>query len=180
MAHDEDEHSVIDILYEMMQTERSFHSIVRFLDGNTRNHIVAAHMRNTSQVLAILRTLSVARPRTESFVMNMNIPLNSLLDPSGNFLRNFLEPVTIAPTPAQIEAAVDNHVGTTDTTCAICQENVTCATRIRACGHAFHSNCIREWFSMNPRCPVCRHDIRDLQRGDSQSTNDSGVHADEE
>lgn len=181
MAHDEEEHSVLSILHEMMHTDRSFHSIVRFLDGNTRNHIVAAHMRNTSQLLAILRMLASPRPsRMERMVMNMNIPLNSLLDPSSNFMRAFLEPVTVAPTVAQIEAAVDNHVGTTDTTCTICQENVTCATRIRACGHAFHSNCIREWFSMNPRCPVCRHDIRDLQRGDSNTTNDSRVHTDEE
>lgn len=171
----------MSILHEMMQTERSFHNIVRFLDGNTRNHIVAAHMRNMTQILAILRAVTTPpQPVSERFVMNMNVPFSTLLDPSGNFLRNFLEPVTVAPTTAQIEAAVENHIGTTDTNCAICQENVTCATRIRPCGHCFHSSCIREWFSMNPRCPVCRHDIRDLQRGDSHTTNDNRVHTDEE
>lgn len=178
MSHEEEDFSVLNLLHEMMHTERSFHSIVRFLDGNTRNHIVAAHMRNTSQILAILRAVTSPRPRAENFVMN--IPLNTLVDPSGSFLRNFLEPVSVVPSPAQIEAAVENHVGIADTTCAICQEPVTCATRIRNCRHCFHSNCIREWFTMNPRCPVCRHDIRDLQSSNSQSTNDSRVHANEE
>ena len=169
---------VLDLIRELTQTDRAFFSMIRFLDGNTRNHIVAAHMRNTSQAYALLRLYLTQARQTESVVMN--IPLNSILDPSGNFMRNFLDPVPVVPTRDQILAATDNHVGVTDQTCAICQEAVTCATRIRACGHCFHSQCIHEWFSMNTRCPICRHDIRDLRRGNTTTDNDNRVHSDEE
>lgn len=175
----EEEYDVLDILREMMHTDRSFHGIIRFLDGNTRNHIVAAHERNTSQMLGIVRSFMAAAPQPRDTVV-MNIPLNSILDPSGNFLRNFLDPVTVVPTPAQITAATENHILVTDTNCAICQENVTCATRIRACGHSFHFQCIHEWFTMNTRCPICRHDVRDLRSGSGISNNDNRMHSDEE
>jgi hypothetical protein len=57
---------------------------------------------------------------------------------------------------------------------------VECATRIRHCGHCFHSGCIGEWFSMNPRCPVCRHDIR-LQVAPVPPPNEGDrLHSDEE
>jgi len=172
------EDSVLDLIRELTQTDRAFFSMIRFLDGNTRNHLVAAHMRNTSQAYALLRLYLSQSARTESIVMN--IPLNSILDPSGNFMRNFLDPVPVVPTRDQITAATENHVGVSDQTCAICQEGVTCATRIRACGHCFHSQCIHEWFSMNTRCPICRHDIRDLRRGNTTTNNDNRVYSDEE
>lgn len=172
------EDGVLDLIRELTQTDRAFFSMIRFLDGNTRNHLVAAHMRNTSQAYALLRLYLSQSNRAESIVMN--IPLNSILDPSGNFMRNFLDPVPVVPTREQITAATENHVGVTEQTCAICQENVTCATRIRACGHCFHSQCIHEWFSMNTRCPICRHDIRDLRRGGASTNNDNRVHSDEE
>lgn len=172
------EDSVLDLIRELTQTDRAFFSMIRFLDGNTRNHIVAAHMRNTSQAYALLRLYLSQSTQNESIVMN--IPLNSILDPSGNFMRNFLDPVPVVPTRDQITAATENHIGVTDQTCAICQEGVTCATRIRACGHCFHSQCIHEWFSMNTRCPICRHDIRDLRRGNTTTNNDNRVYSDEE
>lgn len=157
------ERDVLDIIHEMFQNERSFYSIVRFLDGGTRNHIVAAHMRNVSSTLGILRQYSAQTTTTN---MVLNIPLGNM-DLSGNFF----DPVPVVPTAEQIEAAVERHVGVSDTTCAICQEAVPCATRIRACGHCFHDQCIRQWFSMNTRCPVCRHDVRSLQRNAGNENN---------
>lgn len=165
-----EERDVLDILHEMLENERAFYGIIRFLDGGTRNNIVAAHMRNTSTELALLRQFMTA-PAT----LTLNIPLGAM-DTSGSFF----DPVPIVPSPAQIEAAVERHIGLHDVTCAICQENVACATRIRACGHSFHNACISEWFSVNSRCPVCRHDVRDLQRGASNVSNaqNSRVHPD--
>lgn len=148
------ERDVLDLLHEILENERTFYSIVRFLDGGTRNNLVAAHMRNTNVELALLRQF-IASPAT----LTLNIPLGGL-DASGNFF----DPVPVVPTATQIDAAVDRHVNVPDTNCAICQEVVPCATRIRACGHCFHHQCISQWFTMNTRCPVCRHDIRDLQR----------------
>jgi hypothetical protein len=177
----EGDYSILEAIRDITLTDRAFFSVVRFLDGNTRNHIVAAHMRNTSQMTMVLRQFMSAQQREERREnIVMNIPLNSIFDPSGNFLRNFLDPVPVLPTPEQIQTATENHIMTTDTTCAICQEAVSCATRIRHCGHCFHSQCIAEWFTMNTRCPICRHDIRDLRLDRSRNTNDNRVHPDEE
>lgn len=178
---DESDYTVLDAIRDITETDRAFFNVIRFLDGNTRNHIVAAHMRNTSQMTALLRLFMTSQQREvqrENIVMN--IPLNSLLDPSGNFMRHFLDPVAVVPTREQIESATETHVRMSDTTCAICQESVHSATRIRECGHSFHAQCIQEWFTMNTRCPICRHDIRDLRRAESNTINASSVHSDEE
>jgi len=150
-----EERDVLDLLHEILENDRAFYPIVRFLDSATRNSLVAAHMRNSNLQLAFLRQY-IASPAT----LTLNIPIGGM-DTSGNFF----DPVTVAPTQPQIDAAIERHVGIQDTNCAICQDTVTCATRIRACGHCFHHQCISQWFTMNTRCPVCRHDIRDLQRG---------------
>jgi E3 ubiquitin-protein ligase RNF115/126 len=157
------ERDALDILHEMFQNERSFYSIVRFLDGGTRNHIVAAHMRNVNATLGILRQYT---SQTTTTNMVLNIPLGSM-DMSGNFF----DPVPVVPTPQQIEAALDRHVNAGDANCAICQEAVPCGTRIRGCGHTFHHQCITQWFTMNTRCPVCRYDVRSLQRNARNENN---------
>ena len=176
---EDDDYTVLEAIRDLTQTDRAFFSMVRFLDSGSRNSLLAAQLRNTNVALGILRTLSSSpSTRTESIVMN--IPLNTLLDPSGNFMRNFMDPVPVLPSRAQIAAATETHVGVSETTCTICQEPVECATRIRACGHCFHGACINEWFTMNTRCPVCRHDIRDLRQPNTSTGNDSGVHTDEE
>lgn len=150
--------TILDVMGCLAETDQSFFSIVQYLDSRTRNHIVAAHLRNTSQSLAILRLMV---PEEETIVMN--IPLQRMMDPSGNFAQGFMNPVPIVPTEAQLMESIEENVRVSDMQCSICQENVTSATRIRHCGHCFHSECIREWFTMNTRCPMCRHDIRDLQ-----------------
>jgi hypothetical protein len=101
-----------------------------------------------------------------------------MFDMSGN--PTFLEPVPVVATREQIAAGVEMNIPMYDYNCAICQEPVSTATRIRACGHAFHTQCINQWFSMNTHCPVCRHDIRDLNLTPRQSGNASSVYSNEE
>lgn len=172
-------YTILDAIRDLTQTDRAFFSTVRFLDTVSRNLIVSAHLRNTHYALSILRTLSTTPVgRTENIIMN--IPLNSLLDPSGTLIQSFMEPVPVVPSRAQITAATESHVNVSETTCAICQESVDCATRIRRCGHCFHEACINEWFTMNTRCPVCRHDIRDLRQSSTSTNNDSRLYSNEE
>ena len=168
MSVDED-YSVLHAIRDMLRAETAFFHTVRFLDGRTRNHIVAAYVRNTNLMINILQAYN----QTETATMVFNF---------GDISGNFLEPVPVLPTRAQVDAAVDRHVGVTSTNCSICQEGVSCATRIRHCGHCFHSSCIEQWFSMNPRCPVCRYDIRDGLSASTRtpSNEDSGMHPDEE
>ena len=158
---DEVERTLYDVYHDMYETDRSFFNSIRFFDTNQRSSLVGQYLRNTNLALSILRTYETFQARNPPTRMVLNIPLN-LSDISGNgSTHSFFDPVPVAPTPQQIRDAVDTHVGTTDTTCSICQESVSCATRIRGCGHSFHGHCIQQWFSMNPRCPMCRFDIRD-------------------
>jgi hypothetical protein len=157
-----DSPDVLEVLQNVLETERAFYEIVPSLGEVTRNHLVAAHMRNTSLSLAILR-LVMAQPPPTTLVMN--IPM----DLSGNFF----DPVPVAPTREQITAATEVHRSVPENTqCSICQEDVTCATRIRACGHNFHGACLDQWLQINPRCPVCRHDIRNLQSSAGNTPNE--------
>lgn len=170
-----EDYDVLQALRDILRADESFFRVVRFLDGHTRNHIVAAHSRSTYLALNILNRY-LDHSLTPSVVMNIPI---SMADASGN---RFFDNVPVFPSPEQIAAATETHVGTTDTVCSICQEPVTCATRIRHCGHMFHSSCIDQWFSMNPRCPVCRHDIREPLSNSRPVTHNENhrMHADEE
>ena len=79
-----------------------------------------------------------------------------------NLPSNFLDPIPVAPSTAQITSGTEEVANPpADTQCAICQDSVTAdATRIRSCGHMYHRGCLSNWLTMSVRCPVCRHDIR--------------------
>jgi hypothetical protein len=66
----EDDTSVLDILREIFVTERQFYNVVRFLDGGTRNNVVAAHLRNVSNALALLRFSVEHPPPPTTITMN--------------------------------------------------------------------------------------------------------------
>ena len=80
--------------------------------------------------------------------------------------RNFLTPVIVRPTAAQITAGVrDDLVGVTSDICAICQDSYETGVQRRTlitCNHGFHRGCIDTWLEQNVHCPVCRHDIREV------------------
>lgn len=162
-------YDILDLLRDLTVSDRAFYQTVRYMDAGTRNHVMSAHYRNQSLALSIVRLYM-----TQEQSIVMNIPIN--LDISGNFM----ESVPIVPSAQQIAAATESHVNIPDAQCSICQESVACATRIRHCGHCFHSTCIGPWFQMNPRCPMCRYDIREyVSRSDNVYTNDSGMHTDQ-
>ncbi len=171
--HMEEDNTVLDVLSEIFETERAFYGIVRFLEGSTRNHIIAAHMRNTGSALQILRTFMDRPAAPPTMVMNIDL--------SGNMLRNFLDPVPVVPSEEQIRMATEPHVLNQEGVCAICQEGLVASIRIRGCGHCFHPACINQWLGMNTRCPVCRHDVREPLTQDNRVNNNEnrGVHADE-
>ena len=173
---EDEEYTVLTAIRDLTETDRAFFNIVRFLDAHTRSHVVASHLRNTSSAFAILYS-HVLQNRSRNTRFTVNIPLN-MFDMSGN--PTFLEPVPVVASREQVAAGVEMNVPMYDYNCAICQEPVTAATRIRACGHAFHPQCINQWFSMNTHCPVCRHDIRDLNPTPRQSGNASSVYSNEE
>jgi hypothetical protein len=79
-----------------------------------------------------------------------------------------LEDVAVRPTVQQLAAALETitYVPSelTSSRCPITLEDFVqgdVITRIRPCGHIFHTQSIRNWFNNRVRCPVCRCDIRE-------------------
>ena len=87
-----------------------------------------------------------------------------------NFLANFLNSVPIRPTPEQINIAsrlvrYSDIQTPNSSSCAISLEPFTpsdSVIQLRHCGHIFFPEQFNQWFCNNVRCPVCRHDIRNV------------------
>jgi len=82
-----------------------------------------------------------------------------------------LQDVIIRPTANQLNAALETityaQSARSHSRCPITLEDFMEGdevTRIRPCGHVFHTQSIRNWFSNRVRCPVCRYDIREYNR----------------
>lgn len=146
---------ILEILDSMYESEQSLHNLFRFLNAPTRNIAVLNSQRIQERTLALLNRIITMNIPTR-VVMSVPLTLN------GGANNGFWDPEVVRPTRQQIEGAVTRlATNVPEGNCAICQEAVgNGATVIRHCNHAFHGNCINEWFEMNPRCPVCRYDIR--------------------
>jgi hypothetical protein len=124
-----------------------------------------------------------------SLLRAMNTPLTATFRTTVG--GRAFEDIPVRPSRAQIQAASRVSTGppatqngvtlTTPPTCAICQDSIiqneSCREFI-VCGHLFHRNCIDQWLQQNVRCPVCRHDIRNIPATASvqQGTNRSNEH----
>jgi hypothetical protein len=125
-------------------------------------------------------------PQQSYYNTNRNLeifPLNDILSSvllgslGQDFTLNatFSEPVTVAPSAAQIESATEirQSAQTNDNVrCSICQDSFgegQAIRSIRKCGHEFHRECIDIWFQRNVHCPMCRLDIRDSNDTDEMS-----------
>jgi hypothetical protein len=175
----DEETDVLGLLREIQETDRAFFAIIRFMDGHARSRAINLYLQNTTMALSIVREYQ----RNARNITRMTVTL-----PAFDLSGNFFDPVAVRPTQEQITHGTERNVSIADMTCSICQESVTSATRIRRCGHCFHEACISQWFTMNPRCPMCRADVRGIDTFDSllralneHPTNEGHrVHTDEE
>jgi hypothetical protein len=155
---------ILDVLDSVLNTNRIFYQSVRVLGGNRRETIIETHERNIAVLLGLVRSYMAVESPMYSVRYNVTIPNN--LPPGWN------DPVVVHATPEQILAATETATPEDDSgNCAICQETLTNpATRIRHCGHSFHTTCISEWFTRSVHCPNCRHDIREWTFDDPPPT----------
>jgi hypothetical protein len=152
---------ILQALNCVLESDRAIWRDIRRFSPSVRPQLAAAQLRNTALALSIIRT-ALTQP-----AMIMNIPIS--IDASGNFF----DRVPVIASPEQITAATERQfIVPQNTTCSICQDTLTSSTRIRACGHTFHAACLDQWLQMNPRCPECRHDIRDLQSTANPTSNE--------
>lgn len=175
-------------LRDMLATDRVLYGNIRYLDGATRNSILTTHLRNNNNMMALLRFLVTREgiaiapppipripPPPAPLTQTFTFPL------TPDLLSSFLNPVPVVPSRTQIEEGTTQVFAPAGTTCAICQDAVVgSACEIRHCHHMFHRDCIGQWFRESPRCPVCRHDIRNLQTSPATTLNVGGADTDEE
>lgn len=165
----------VDVIHAITHTDRVVFQSLRLLETSHRPRVICQYLQNNARLIGLLSE-RMRQPQITRMVVN--VPLN--MDISGNFF----DPVAVVPTAQQIQTALEQVPAIPDSVCAICQDSITAtASRIRHCRHCFHRDCISEWFTMNARCPICRHDIREsaLHTTPTQTSNESSrVHSDEE
>lgn len=124
---------------------------IRLLNYPARTGLMTRYMNSESFILELVNRLYTNHlySHVANAVLTLALPAR------------FNDPVVVAPSQLQINAALENH-DNVDSPCAICQEPITTGgARIRQCQHSYHRACISNWFSMSVRCPVCRYDIRE-------------------
>ena len=143
---------ILSIIRDVVDADRSFYTSPVFaLPEPIRGRTLLNQSRTTAAILEIMRMMVVHLTNIEvgdRFVL-------AIPDPE-------FEDVPIVATPAQISASMTSFENLVETNCSICQDSLTSGSRLR-CSHLFHTPCILNWFQMNARCPVCRHDIRQTQ-----------------
>jgi hypothetical protein len=125
---------------------RQVHRHVDFAGLNLLNELINPNVINSGVNTTVLNTL---------FGLG--------LAPAAN--QNYMEPVVVRPTAAEIAAGTTLEVvDAEDEACAICQEAMQPGSQarvIQACDHRFHTGCIDTWLQRSVHCPTCRHDIRE-------------------
>jgi hypothetical protein len=143
---------MLDLLESMVDGRNAFFRGLNRISNSNRDGIISRYLLNDLIIMELANRVHqhYVRLQTGTTQLTFNLPAN------------FLDPVQVSVTPAQIEAGTEILAEPpADTQCAICQDSVTVdATRIRHCHHVFHRTCLNTWFSMSVRCPVCRYDIR--------------------
>lgn len=44
---------------------------------------------------------------------------------------------------------------------------------LRRCGHHFHRSCLKEWLSLNRKCPLCKQDFRGKEYDEDSEDEDA-------
>lgn len=145
------EEQLFELLEQLIEGRNSFiRRTFQQTPHNQRGAIASRFMLNEVCYLELLSRIYQNSLRTQSAVLTVTIPTN------------FEDNVPITPSQEQINSSIEN-IDPVTSNCAICQEVVSSgACKIRQCGHIYHRSCLLNWFAINPRCPVCRHDIRQV------------------
>ena len=144
---------------------------------NQSRYNFARPLRTNGQPISPINNFS----RVYSFPLNVNNLQSDLSQNMNNIFRDLLNTTTnsffssvpVVPTQEQINTACEiinysNDVNYNQSNCPISLTRFTPGQeimRIRYCGHIFIPSHLRQWFSLNTRCPVCRYDIRTYVEG---------------
>lgn len=109
-----------------------------------------------------------------SLLWDIREPLGADFNDLFTTLNIPLVDVSIAPSGAQVESASSLQNASSipeDVNCSICQErgDESLSWRVLHCRHMYHRECVDRWFVSHTQCPICRADVRTLQRPASQT-----------
>jgi len=160
------------------ETNRLIGQALNILQESNRNisHYITMGMLN-NQITS--NDYLTGRNRTQ--VRNMPRSSHSVRihDYERELPNNFLEPVIVRPTETQILAATrllifgDIEIPEWNV-CSITQERFNATDlvlKIRHCGHYFDRAALSTWFRTSTLCPVCRYDIRNYTRTNTNTNN---------
>ena len=158
-----------------------FHRVMNAVHFPYRHTVLNNMLSNEYAFIGLMNRIHSAHVRQSTMTAFVTLSM-----PNQN-ATGFMDPVPVVPTSQQITAAVAHEEVTGSIgNCAICQDSIEGdLARIRHCGHSYHRTCLNSWFASNPRCPVCRYDIRETGQGagtsavvaqtSSQSSSPSGA-----
>lgn len=176
-----------------------------FHQTNTRNvpyRNVPINTFNTSPNINPLRPsqnirTNTTQPMRYDHILTYTIPpgINGLFGGNTNeVFNNLFQNVVVRPSEEQIERAsqqitYDSSMNLINHRCPISLaefEEGEVLRKLRFCGHTFTELSFTEWFHSNVRCPVCRHDIRDIsdnginenENSETDDEQEEGLHTD--
>jgi hypothetical protein len=153
------EEQLVEVLEQLIEGRNSIlPRMGRIVNARNRPAIMSRFLMNEVLYIELLNRVLQSHVRNQLATTVLTITLPQTLTGS-----NFTDPVLVVPTQEQIDNALEDIESST-TDCAICQDSISSGgCRIRSCQHVYHRSCLLDWFAMNVRCPVCRHDIREDQ-----------------
>jgi len=170
---DQIDERVLELIETLLENRGNFFSreTLRSFDWSMRSQIANRYMLNELMIAELINRVYLNNIQARSAAATL---ITLATNPLGN-TTTFFDPVPITPTNAQINSALWDSPNITGT-CSICQDAISSGgTRIRHCGHVYHRDCIVNWFGMSVRCPVCRHDIRQVGPANQTSVAASGT-----
>lgn len=181
-----------EILYGNINQFQTTQDLIQYIRNQVRNRYdLFSNAQNTYLTAPLPPTptphpppLPPPQPQREyaQFTFHMNdmmnsdeydmvFPLTSLLNIFNTANTNInqpLEPVIVRPSVQEIHDSTSTSTSiptNANDICTICQHPFTLGVTLRKinhCQHVFHDICISPWFEEHVRCPICRHDIRDI------------------
>ena len=146
-------------------------------DYNRNFRIYSDNVYHTVEVLNQVLSRTTIRQEPLSPIINdvsQNVTTND--DPIITSLFYTVFPLTTATNTNRLNrATIDQAIERVTYDSSLINRNTSCPImlddfnngdpliRLRHCGHMFREPAIQHWFTWNVRCPVCRHDIREVE-----------------
>jgi hypothetical protein len=195
MSNNNNNHAIEDALLmnfyisSYQQTEQRIQQLYHTLDV-FRENIELLHRSRRSVRSPSTSTRARVPPRN----VNEGIPVRTpdvprpTLSPvtiqfETEWIDRLFEPVAVVPTADQIRngsrrVRFGDIPEPLNSSCPISLERFEPDSEVMellACHHLFHPSCLQGWFQNNPRCPVCRHDIRENNNPENANQENNSI-----